>query len=371
MRQLLDSNLEVFVDSGFIYLPLLYDPAMEKESQTLPAPETSSETSGPPGAKTVIEAQGKHFVKTLNLESLLASYKHLYPYSFKQLRRACLRKHQLIPEGDSLRAYETLRTILFQVMPHFIKKNRGFERNRLDETDILDLIGRKVSIPQRYYEGAKAFLDLDPLRKMLQDLDEQKTLLKPPESGLLTARQLRQWFHEAVHASVVQSESEQLRQALHLREQLRQTKQEHVAILLYIAETGSLEIDDFGFFRSGSNNEYQVYKRTGEYVLKDYYDRSYLFPDCRVAVSTGGPFRPVVIETYKHPFLYRHEAGQEVCMQDSGPPNEFNADNIIRVLEEGITALLYGYDARRRNGYHSLDPTRQHIRTIEFVDYRI
>ena len=172
-------------------------------------------------------------------------------------------------------------------------------------------------------------------------------------------------------ASVIQSESERLRQIFHLREQFRQTKQEHVAILLYIAETGSLEIDDFGFLRKGFHNEYLVYKRTGEYVLKDYYGRSYLFPDCRVAVSTAGPFTPVVIEKYKHPFLFRHAAGQEICLQNFTPPNEFNADTAIRVLEEGITALLYSYDSRRRNGYHSLDPTREYIRTIEFVDYRI
>ncbi len=370
MRQLLDSDLEIFVDSGFIYLPLLLDPAIDTEPQ-IRTPETYSKTPGLPGTKTVIEAQGKHFVKTLSIESLLTSYKRLYPYSFQQLRRACLRKHQFTSEGDSLQAYQTLHTILFQVMPHFIKKNKGFERGRLEQTDIMDLVGRKIFVPQRYYAEAEAFLDLDSLRSMLKALDEQKPLLKFPESGLLTARKLRQWFHEAVHASVVQSESDQLRQALELREQLRDTKQEHIAILLYIADEGSLEIDDFGFFRGGFDGEYLVYKRTGEYVLKDYYGRSYLFPDCRVAVSTGGPFNPVVIETYKHPFLFRHEAGQEICMQGSGPPNEFNADNIIKVLEEGITALLYGYDARRRNGYHSLDPTRQHIRTVEFVDYRI
>jgi len=40
-------------------------------------------------------------------------------------------------------------------------------------------------------------------------------------------------------------------------------------------------------------------------------------------------------------------------------------------LEEGINALLYGYDARRRNGYHSLDPTLYYVKTIEFEDYRV
>lgn len=371
MRQLLDSNLEVYVDSGFIYMPLLFDPAIETEIQKLQVPERSSNSPEPPGTKTVIEAQGKYFVKTLSLASLPVSYKRLYPYSFQQLRRACLRKHHLSAKGDGLWAYGALRTILFEIMPYFIKKNRGFERKNLNETEILDLIGSKTTIPQRYFQEAGAFLDLEPLRKMLKDLDEQKPLLKSPENGLMTARKLRQWFQEAVHASVVQIESERLRQSLQVREQFRQTKQKHVAMLLYIANKGSLEIDDFGFFRSGSNNEYMVYKRTGEYVLRDYYGRSYGFPDCRVAVSTSGPFIPIVIEKYKHPFLYRHDPGQEICLRDSSPPDEFNAENIISVLEEGITALLYGYNGRRRNGYHSLDPTREYIRTIEFVDYRI
>jgi hypothetical protein len=144
-----------------------------------------------------------------------------------------------------------------------------------------------------------------------------------------------------------------------------------MGILLYIAAAGSLEIDGFGFVKTGSNGEYLVYKYTGEYVLKDYYARSYLFPDCRVAVPLSGPFRPVVLETYKHPFLLGHDAGQEICMRNFMAPDRFTADNVIKVLEEGINALLYGYDSRRRNGCHSLDRTRKRTRPIEFDDYRI
>ena len=32
--------------------------------------------------------------------------------------------------------------------------------------------------------------------------------------------------------------------------------------------------------------------------------------------------------------------------------------------------MRYGYDGRRRNGYHSLDRTWVHIPTIEFAEYR-
>jgi hypothetical protein len=142
--------------------------------------------------------------------------------------------------------------------------------------------------------------------------------------------------------------------------------------MLYIADTGEIDIDGFGFIRNNSyKGEYLVYKRTGDYVLKDYYARSYLFSDCRVAISTYAPFWPFVIEKYKHPFLLRHKAGQEICMKDYRPPDELTAENIIRVLEEGLTAMRYGYDGRRRNGYHSLDKTWVHIPTIDFEEYRI
>ena len=92
----------------------------------------------------------------------------------------------------------------------------------------------------------------------------------------------------------------------------------------------------------------------------------------RVAVSTYQPFRPFVMDKYKHPFLLGHKLGQEICMSSNFvPANELTAKNLIRTLEEGLTALRYGYSARRRNGYHSLDRTWVHIPTIEFADYRI
>ena len=133
MRQLLDSDLEIFVDAGFIYLPLLFDPAIAAEIQALTAPAASPAlaalplSSGPQGSKIVIEIQGKYFVKTMNLESMVANYQRIYPYSFQQLRRTCLRKHHLTEEGDRLQAYRTLRTILFEVMPYFIKKNKQMD----------------------------------------------------------------------------------------------------------------------------------------------------------------------------------------------------------------------------------------------------
>jgi hypothetical protein len=58
-------------------------------------------------------------------------------------------------------------------------------------------------------------------------------------------------------------------------------------------------------------------------------------------------------------------------MKDFVPSNEFTEENVIRTLEEGLTAMRFGYNGRKRNGYHSLDKKWVHIPTIDFEDYRI
>ncbi len=372
MWQLLNSDLELVVESDFIYLPLLLDPEIEKEAQALFRPGRSLKNSGQPESKTIITLKDRHFVKALGIHSVLENYAAINAYDYKRLRNECLKKYQLTREVDYILVDGTLRTILFQVMPYFIKKNRGLRRKKLNDEEILDLIGEKIDIPEKYYKEAKTFRNVEPLKAILKGLENQKPIFKPPGNGLLSAHKLRDWLHEAVQAKVLASEHDRLTKALQIRLQFSQAKPEHAATLLCIADTGSMEIDGFGFARKNAyKGEYLVYKRIGEYVLKDYYARSYLFPECRVALSTYTPFRPFVMEKYKHPFLLRHKSGQEICMKHFAPPNEFTAENAIRLLEEGLTALRYGYDARRRNGYHSLDRTWVHIPTIDFEDYRI
>jgi len=372
VRQLLDSNLEIFVDSGFIYLPLLLDPEIEKETQVLIQPERPLENSQQPKPKTIIKHKGKYFVKALNISSILDNYPAINAYTYKRIRNNCLRKYQLTRDVDDIFFDGPLLTVLFQVMPYFIKKNRGLQRNKLSDEDMLDLVGEKINIPEKYYKEAEAFRDLEPLRQVIRDFEDQKPFFNLPENGLYSGQNLRDWLHDAVHAKVLASERNRIAEALQVREQFSQAKPEHIATLLYIADTGAVEIDGFGFTRKNAyRGEYFVYKRIGEYVLKDYYARSYLFPECRVAVSTYTPLQPFVMEKYKHPFLLRHKSGQEICMKHFAPPDDVTAKNIIRTLEEGLTAMRYGYDGRRRNGYHSLDKTWVYIPTIDFEDYRI
>jgi len=372
MRQLLNSDLELFVESDFIYLPLLFDPEIEKETQALLQSGRTVENSGETESKIIVKIKDIHFIKTLSLHSILKNYEEINAYSYKHLRNACLQKYHLTREVDSIFLGETLNTIIFQVMPYFVRKNRGLQRKNLSDEEILDFVGEKIHIPGRYHKEAETFGDLQPLQAILKGLEDEKPIYKPPANGLFTGRKLREWLHEAVHANVLASEHKRIAETLKVREQFSQAKPKHIAILLYLADTGSLEIDGFGFTRNNSHTgEYFVFKRTGEYVLKDYYARSYLFPDCRIAVSTYSPFRPFVMEKYKHPFLLSHKTRQEICMKNFVPSNELEVKNVIRTLEEGLTAMRYGYDARRRNGYHSLDRTWVYIPTIDFEDYRI
>ncbi len=353
MRHLVDTDLDLVVKAGFMYLPLLFDPAIEREIHT------------PPKSNTLIEHDGRRFIKTFSLRSLLENYEKIYPESYERLRSACLQKYCHSPSLSRISVDAKLRTILFHVMPYFIRRNRGLERGRLSEKAILDLIGEKNRIPARCYKDATKFLDTDSLRGVLDDLEEQGATTDPLKDGLISARELREWLLHALELKIVDNEKGILRQALQEREQFSEAQRKYLAMLLYISEKGSLEIDGFGFSRMGMTDEYVIYKHTGEYALKDYYGRIYLFPDCRVAVSTIVPLKPVVLDTYKHPFLEGHDAGQPICLRGFNPPRVFTAANVIDALQEGINALLYGYSSRRRNGYHSLDRITRYVGTID------
>jgi len=91
MERFLDSDLELVVKSGFLDLPLLFDPAVEKELSSTPGEEL-------PGAgaafreKTVLEVGGRHYLRTLRLASLVEAYPNLGRSSAAHLRRTFLER---------------------------------------------------------------------------------------------------------------------------------------------------------------------------------------------------------------------------------------------------------------------------------------
>lgn len=371
MQQLLDSDLEIVIDGGVIYLPLLLDPEIEEEAKQVLRSGKHASSHDIAESQTIISQDGKNFIKTLSIQSLIQNYKTLTPYSYDRLRQECLGKFRLADEVDDIFLDNTLKLILFQIMPHFIKSRRGLKRRKANQEEILDLIAEKIDIPEKYYKDALSFSDLKPLVKTHEEWVEDE-IFNPPLTGLLPAGQLRDWLHQAMHVKILAEEKNRVEKAIQVRRQLSGTRSQHIAIFLYIADKHTVEIEGFGFTKMKSDGEYLIYKRTGEYILRDYYARRYLFPDCRVAVSTlYPPLRPFVVEKYKHPFLRGYQAGQEICITGIEAPTKFTAESAIQALEHGITALRYGYNPRRRNGYHSLDSILEHVVTTTFEDYLV
>ena len=367
MERLLDSDLELLVQSGFLYLPLLFDPAVEGELSSALGqglPEAGSAFR----RETVLEVGGRHYLRTLCLPSLVEAYRSLGRSYAAHLRRLCLERYGLLAHGE---VHGKLPVILFQILPHFVRTRRTPSRQAASQGEILAFLRSRLQVPPRYLEAAARFVDTEPLRRLIRDLEESGAGLDLPEDGLLRGRDLRAWLLRAVELEMMRTEKGRLEDGLAQRERFREASREDLAAILFLADQASLEVDDFGFLRDGEGDDYIIYTHSGEYALRDYYGRLYLFPDCRVAVSTRGRLHPLVLDRYKHPFLFGHEAGQEICVRQFTAPKEFSAGNVIAALEEGLATLYRGYNPRLRNGYHSLDPLTQIRRSLDFTDFRI
>ena len=113
-------------------------------------------------------------------------------------------------------------------MPYFVRKNRGLQRKKLNNEEILNLISEKIDIPPKYYQDAKTFRDLEPLREILRNLEDQKPICKPLGNGLLTARKLRDWLFEAIQSKILADEHDRIAKTLQVREKYCQAKPEHI-----------------------------------------------------------------------------------------------------------------------------------------------
>jgi hypothetical protein len=370
MRQLLDSKLEVLVSGGYLYVPLWLDPSIAAELESLPGGTASpGPAAGPPTTPLRVIA-GRPYLPAMSLPSLAANFPTIHPEAYEELRRSCLGKFSQTPMEEEISPDRKLRTIIFEILPHFIKIKKGREPGKVGNAEVLEVIGRRIGMAPEYYRRAQKLYSPDSLRRRLQDLEEAPDPGGPPPEGLMAAGDFRAWLHRVLAGQIIDQEKDGLQRMLSEGEPSLATHWQYIALQLYLADRGHLEIDGCGFFRL-DRGEYLIYKRTGEYALKDYYGRTYRFPDCRVAVATSSRLKPVVLERYKHPLLYGHKPGQEICIRPFTPATVFTAKNVIQALEEGLSALYHGYNRRRRNGYHSLDRITEHHRSVDFADYVI
>ena len=366
---------EILVHRGHLYVPLLRDPDIHQEIQTpvfrSPLNEKSSDSLTPSPPPVIISRQHKLFIQAVTASSLVDNYARIFPAACEDRRRALREQYSLTADFYGVNLDPHLVTIVFHILPHFLRR-QGFRKpRRLQEGEILDLIRERLPIPYHFEHEARRFLDTRPLEEALTRLETVSVEAPPPPEGLLPASRLQAWWEEALTARMLAAERGRLAREIKDRERWADAHERRLAVLLWLAQKGSLELDGFGFTRLKRTPGYRIYKRTGPYVLQDYYRRLYFFQDCRVAITTVGRLRPVVVDHYKHPFLRRHGPGQQICM---GPENQnllFSAQNAIRVLEEGINTLLYSYDTRRRRGYHRLDILPGMMRLVDFEDYRI
>jgi hypothetical protein len=375
MWRILAAEGEILVHRGHLYLPLLYDPEIGQEVQAptsqplLSGKSLSGFTRSSPPA--ILTFQERLFVQTVRAFSLVDHYEHIFPQAYAVRRRTLREQYSLAADLYGVNLDPHLVTIIFHILPHFLRRDGFRKRRRLKEEEVLDLIRARVSIPYHFEQEARRFLDTRPLEEARRRLETGTVDVKPPPEGLISSSDLQAWWEEAVTARLLAQERRRLVQELEDRQRWATAQEGRLAVLLYVAHKGSLELDGFGFTRLKKAPGYRIYKRTGPYVLQDFYGRLYFFPDCRVAVTTRGRLRPVVVDHYKHPFLRRHGSSQQIC---TGPESQnlyFSAKNVIQVLEEGINTLLYSYDTRRRRGYHRLDVLPGMMRLVDFEDYRI
>jgi hypothetical protein len=374
MWRCLEADLEILVHQGHLYLPLLFDPEVRQESLAFASPISLSETSSGTSHSdfpAVLAVRGRLFVQAVSVSSLVDNYPKLFPQEHEERLRLLREQYSLAADLWGLTLDPKLVTIIFHILPHFLRREGLPRRRRLGEGEILDLIRERLPIPSRFEEEARRFLDLNPLKDAVHRLETASLETRPPPDGLMLTATLRSWWEEALTARLLAEERARLVKELENREHWVAAQEHRLAVLLYLAEQGSLELDGFGFTRFRRGQDYRIYKRTGPYVLKDYFGRLYLFPDCRVAVATLGRLRPVVVDHYKHPFLRHQGPGQEICAGAETQHLTFSAKNVIQALEEGINALCYSYDSRRRLGYHRLDALPGMMRLVDFDDYRI
>lgn len=369
--QLLESEIEIVLLSDFVYVPLLMDLSIAEE---IDAHSNDSEIrmgDGSDALGEIIRLKGACYIKAVHLKSVVSGLRAIHPEYDARIRQDLPGRGGGDPVVFSPPGTR-LMIILTEIMPHFIHRKDRMDRPKLTGKDILELIERRIEVPPACRKDADEILGEGELHKLREGVKGRMAECLPLPEKPFPARLLKEWVTHSIQMQVLDEEQARIEDFRGSWANYPWMSDGHRAVIKYLSNKGSLELDGFGFFRSGAGDDFIVYRRTGEYALQDFFGRVYRFPDCRVAVTTFGPFKPYVLESYKHPFLESKGPGQSICLQQQGlHSRKFSAEAIIKALEEGINALFHGYDRRRRNGYHSLDPMTVHERSVRFEDLRI
>jgi hypothetical protein len=375
MWQLLNGETGILIRSGYVYVPLLFDREVEAE---LKVPVGAGVLPPPGGVETktddvLLYADGGYFVKSLSLHSLVENYPVVFPEECERERQHLREKvfHGISACGPLLDT--RLKTIILEIIPQFLRPRRTRRPFNNREGGVLANLAAKLPMGRGWTVLTERLQEQKTsLQQVLLRLEHLDRPPAPPPEQHRPGRELAVWFQEAVQWNLVGQEIRHWQRELTEVQDLLDLPKPELAVLLDIAARGAVEVDGCGCCPDKRYpGEYLVYKRTGEFVLQDYFGRFYLFPDCRVGVSTAGPFHPMVLDTYKHPLLRGFGSRQKICLTDYQPALEFSAKAVIRALEEGLNALYYGYNSRKRNGYNSLDSFGRHLSVIDFEDLRL
>ncbi len=322
---------EVLIDRGMVYYPLLEDHLIETEAHA----------NG-----VVKEKDGRIFIRGSSIDSLIKNYRVSNPEDYGRFKEAFLK--EALPDLDFHKIVKSsvnqnIRVIALEIIPHFVRR-KGFRREKFTEDEILGLVKGKINVGERYYKLAEQTYSPNDLRSRLEELPERFRKRVFPDA-FKTIRGLESEVKSALEYEVVMEEKENLKKEISGREALAKKNLEGIATLLCLQDQKEFEIEDFGFLSNGGRHT--LYLKTGEYALRDFDGRVYLFPPCKVGVviSEG--------ELYSQPhFLdpeYRHPFGNDICIHNGYKQGKDKTENIINALEAGIKTVLFGYIDNVRN----------------------
>ncbi len=355
-----------------MYLPCPMDPQTAVELERGADPGASSDAwEGVRGPRIIFD-RGIPYVETVPWEGLVRHAEAFFPGLASCIRKKVDRElFGSAKPGFGVNEMAHLETVVFHVLPRFVRLPRWVKSAENKPMALALWLSKKTGVPERFFRWA------EDMQREEGGGDRRNEPVGFPcrvfddvAGRVLGARAVRQELEAALEKTrreALEQQQEALRTGIH---PYRNWPSAALGFLLWVLSRGSLEVEGFGFLRRASDGAVVIYKRTGRYALRDYYNRLYLFSDCRVAV-TSQDLWPVVMECYKHPLLPRHQPWQRICLGRSPAGRAFTAPHIIQSLEDGLNALYYGYDARKRNGYHSLDHFPGFQRDIHFDDLRI